>query len=42
MIYVTFEEAMQRKYDWSAAIDIDVDHEKKELHFNGFSENDMY
>ena len=42
MIYVTFEEAMQRKYDWSADIDIDVDHEKKELHFNGFSENDMY
>lgn len=42
MIYVTFEEAMQRKYDWSAAIDIDVDHEKKELHFNGFSENDLY
>lgn len=42
MIYVTFEEVMQRKYDWAAAIDIDVDHDKRELHFNGFSENDMY
>lgn len=42
MVYVAFEEAMQYKYDWSAAIDIDVDHEKKELHFNGFSENDLY
>lgn len=38
---VSFKEAMQRKYNWSAAIDIDVDHDKKELHFNGFSENDM-
>ena len=39
---VTFEERMQHRYDWSAAIDIDVDHEKKEIHMNGFSENDMY
>ena len=38
----TFEERMQRNYDWSAAIDIKVDHEKKEIHFNGFSENDMW
>lgn len=38
----TFEERMQRRYNWSAAIDIDIDHEKKEIHFNGFSENDMY
>lgn len=38
----TFEERMQRRYNWSAAIDIDIDHEKKEIHFNGFGENDMY
>lgn len=38
----TFEERMQRRYNWSAAIDIDIDHKKKEIHFNGFSENDMY
>ena len=39
---MTFEERMQRRYDWSAAIDIKVDHEKKEIHINGFSENDMF
>lgn len=38
----TFEERMKRRYNWSAAIDITVDHEKKEIHFNGFSENDLY
>lgn len=36
-----FSERMQRFYDWSAAIDIEVDHDNKEIHFNGFSENDM-
>lgn len=38
----TFEERMQRRYNWAASIDITVDHEKKEIHFNGFSENDLY
>ena len=38
----TFEERMQRRYNWSAVIDIKIDEEKKEIHFNGFSENDMY
>lgn len=42
IIRMTFEREMKRHFIWSAAIDIDVDHEKKELHFNGFSENDMY
>ena len=37
-----FEDEMQRKYNWSAAIDIEIDHEKKEIHMNGFSENDMW
>ncbi len=39
---LTFEERMQRRYDWAAGIDILVDHEKKEIHFNGFSCNDLY
>lgn len=38
----TFEERMQRRYYWTAAIDITIDHEKKEIHLNGFSENDLY
>lgn len=38
----TFEERMQIRYNWSAAIDININHEKREIHFNGFSENDMY
>lgn len=38
----TFEERMLRRYNWSAAINITVDHEKKEIHLNGFSENDLY
>lgn len=39
---LTFKERMQRRYDWAAAIDVIVDHEKKEIHFNGFSCNDLY
>lgn len=42
MKMMTFEERMQRRYDWAAAIDIEVNHEKKEIHFNGFSSNDLY
>lgn len=38
----TFEERMRRRYTWAAAIDITIDHEKKEIHFNGFSANDLY
>lgn len=38
----TFEEEMKQFYSWAAAIDIDVDHDKKEIHINGFSENDMW
>lgn len=37
-----FNNNMQKLYDWAAAIDITVDHDKKEIHFNGFSENDLY
>lgn len=38
----TFEDQMRQKYSWSAAIDITIDHDKKEIHMNGFSENDMW
>lgn len=38
----TFEDQMKQKYSWSAAIDIEIDHDKKEIHMNGFSENDMW
>lgn len=38
----TFEEEMRQNYSWSAAIDITIDHDKKEIHMNGFSENDMW
>lgn len=38
----TFEEEMQAKYNWAAAIDIEVDHDNKEIYMNGFSENDMF
>lgn len=38
----TFEEEMQSNYNWAANISITVDHEKGEIHMNGFSENDMY
>lgn len=39
---LTFEERMQRRYDWAAAIDVVVKHDKQEIHFNGFSCNDLY
>ena len=38
----SFEERMQRRYNWAAAIDITVNNDKKEIHFNGFSANDLY
>lgn len=38
---VTFKEYMLCEFGWAAAIDICVDNEKKELHFNGFSCNDL-
>lgn len=39
---MTFEERMTRMYDFYVAFDIDIDNEKKELHVNAFSSNDMY
>lgn len=39
---MTFEERVKRMYDFYVAFDIDIDNEKKELHINAFSENDMY
>ena len=37
----TFEERVERFIRWAAAIDIVIDHDAKEIHVNGFSENDM-
>lgn len=39
---LTFEERMQRHFDWAAANDLVIDHDAKEIHINGFSENDLY
>ena len=39
---LSFDERMQRRFDWAAAIDVEIDYDKKEIHFNGFSANDMY
>lgn len=39
---MTFEERMNRMYDFYVAFDIDIDNEKKELHLNAFTANDMY
>lgn len=41
-LFGTFEDEMQYEYNWSACIDIKIDHEKEEIHMNGFSENDMW
>ena len=37
-----FEKEMKNNYKWAAATSIKIDHDKKEIHFNGFSENDLY
>lgn len=39
---MTFKERMQNIYNFYVVFDIDIDHEKKELHINAFSANDMY
>lgn len=36
-----FNEEMKRKYNWTANITINIDHESQELHFNGLSCLDM-
>lgn len=41
-VFQTFANRMNERYNWAAAIDIDIDHDKKEIHLNGFSENDLY
>jgi hypothetical protein len=38
----SFAERMEQRYDWAAAIDVDVLHDTQEIHFNGFSCNDLY
>ena len=39
---IDFSKKLLNYLDWAAAIDITVDHEKKEIHLNGFSVNDLY
>ena len=38
----TFESDMERLYNWSAALDVEVLHDKKEIHINAFSDCDMF
>lgn len=38
----TFDDELKRCLDWACAQDMVIDHDKKEIHINGFSENDMY
>lgn len=37
-----FDDELQRCFDWACAQDMVIDHDKKEIHINGYSENDMY
>lgn len=37
----SFKKNMENKYKWAANISITVNHDKKELHFNGLSVSDM-
>ena len=38
----TFDDELQLCFNWACALDMVIDHDKKEIHINGFSENDMY
>lgn len=42
LMLLTFSDRMELRYKWAAALDIEIDHNKKEIHINGFSENDLY
>ena len=37
----TFEDELNRCLNWACAQDIEINHDKKEIFINGFSENDM-
>ena len=37
----TFEDELNRCLNWACAQDMKIDHDKKEIFINGFSENDM-
>lgn len=39
---MSFDERMERMYNFYVAFDIDIDTDKQELHINAFSSNDMY
>ena len=37
----TFEDELNRCLNWACAQNMKIDHDKKEIFINGFSENDM-
>ena len=37
----TFEDELNRCLNWACAQDMKIEHDKKEIFINGFSENDM-
>lgn len=38
----TFDDELQLCFDWACTQSMVIDHDKKEIHINGYSENDMY
>lgn len=38
----TFEDELNHCLNWACAQDMEIDHDKKLIFINGFSENDMY
>ena len=38
----TFEDELNKCLNWACAQDMEIDHDKKTIFINGFSENDMY
>ena len=38
----TFEDELNKCLNWACAQDMEIDHDKKLIFINGFSENDMY
>ena len=38
----TFDDELNKCLNWACAQDMEIDHDKKTIFINGFSENDMY
>ena len=39
---VMFDTEIQQCFNWAAAIGVEVDEDKKEIHFNGYNCNNLY